>query len=318
MKRAATKKMSRVKVSRFRWLNATRAAGSRAMLVAAFVPLLSIGCMSVTLYQPQKAIHRPVVVENAPDNFDGLRILVRCVSHREFLPTSDASKLCANLSQEFLRQGADSQFVVPVGANWIEPEVFDGETPDLIVELQSRIDHSYKNPITHAASIMTLTLVPYITEQSFSQRVVVFGKDRSVLAEEVFKERFVQYNGCGVWSLNYILDWFFRDDDQDLMGKSGQKDFTRDFYGQVRQMTFNARIRSEILGLTGVPSSKGASSPNLETDTGSDDTDGETDAAPNAASGVSNQDDATTDPSNLPGLSEESNAVQDSLPKEAD
>jgi hypothetical protein len=216
----------------------------------------STGCMTVTFYQPQRAIHRPVVIEHSPTNFAGLRILVRCLSHDDYLPAGDAAKLCGKIAEDFEKQGAETEWVAPVGATYVEPMVFDGQRPDLTVEIGSKIDHAYGYPLTTVTSCLTCTVVPGVSEQTFSQRVVVYGRDRSVLTEEVFRERFVEYHGCGVWSLNWIIDWVFREDDQAISGDAGKKDFTRDFYGQIRQLTFNARVRSEVLGLTTAPARK--------------------------------------------------------------
>ncbi len=209
------------------------------------------GC--VTVYQPQRAIHRPVVIERAATNFAGLRVLVRCNAHKEFLPVSKASLLCGKLAQDLEQQGATTEWVVPYGASFVEPPAFEGAGADLTIEIESKIEHQYAYPLAVCLSCYTCTTLPTIEEQTFSQRVVVIGRDRSVLAEELFRERFVQYGGWGVWSLNYLLDWLVRDESQALSGDAGKKDFTRDFYGQIRQLAFNARVRGEILGLINTP-----------------------------------------------------------------
>lgn len=216
----------------------------------------ALGCLTVTIYQPQHAIHRPVVVDRAADNFAGMKILVRCVSHDEHMPPASASKMCGKVAEEFNQQGAETEIVVPVGATFVEPRVFEGALPDLSVEIVSRIEHSYLNPFTLGIAIATLTLAPAIEEYTFSQRVRVLGRDGSVLTEEVFRERFVDYTGIGVWTTNYLLDWFVREKSEALSGDAPKKDFTRDFYGQIRQLAFNARIRSEVLGLTRGPANK--------------------------------------------------------------
>lgn len=224
-------------------------AGRGAALLAVLPSLLgALGC--VTIYQPQKAIHRPVVVDRAPDNFDGLRVLVRCVSHEEHLPAPSASRLCGWVAEEFNKQGAETEIVVPVGNAYVEPDVFEGDRPDLTVVIESRTEHEYINPWTVFISVITFTAAPAISEKTFSQRVLVLGRDGSVLIEEVYRERFVDYVGLGVWSTNYLLDWFVRDDANAVSGDVAEKEFTKDFHGQLRQLTFNAKVRSEVLGLT--------------------------------------------------------------------
>lgn len=224
--------------------------GKWALLSAVAVALLGSGCLSVTVYQPQKGIHRPVVIEPAEHNFTPLRILFRCHADDEDLPTADAAKLCSTLAEDFRRQGAKVDTVVPSGKNYIEPEVFDGRKPHLVVEIESFIDHHYAYSFSAAASILTLTMIPSIEEWTFSQRVVVFGADGSVLAEDTFQERFVEYGGLGVWTANVLLNWLAREESEQISDEQAQRDFTNDFYGQLRQLAFNAKIRSETLGIT--------------------------------------------------------------------
>ncbi len=228
--------------SRVRW---RRACIAIALLSSTFA---STGC--VTIYQPQKAIHRPVVVDRSPSNFAGMKILVRCMSHETDMPAPSASRLCGWVAEEFNRQGAETEIVVPVGAAYVEPEVFEGQRPDLTVVIESRTEHDYTNPWTVFISVITFTAAPTISEMTFSQRVFVLGRDGSVLVEEVYRERFVRYTGLGVWSTNYLLDWFVRPKDEAVSGDVANKDFTKDLHGQIRQLTFNAKVRSEVLGLT--------------------------------------------------------------------
>lgn len=207
------------------------------------------GC-TVTLYQPMKGLHRPLVLERSPTTFEGLRVLVRCNAHDDFMPRGDAAKLCRFLSTSFTQQGAESEWVVAQGARFVQPEVFDGKPPDLTLEISSRIEHEYDYPVAQVVSLLSLTAIPSFREQTFSQRVVVLGRDNSVLAEDFYRQRFVQYDGCLVWSLNWVLDWLVRSEENKVSGDVGKKDFARDFYGQTSQLVFNASVRSELLGLS--------------------------------------------------------------------
>lgn len=220
-----------------------------ALASALVVVLAAAGSGCVTFYQPMRAIHRPVAVEASPRNFEGLRILVRCLSTDDF-STSDAGTLCSKIGEDLEKQGALVETYTPSRTDTLEPDVFEGQRPDLTVEILSRNDHAYYYPLTWGACCVTCSLVPIMFERTDSQRIVVYGRDRSVLAEETYRERFVNYVGCSVWSVNWIADWIFRDDHQQVMDDAGKKQFTRDFYGQVRQLTMNARVRSEVLGLT--------------------------------------------------------------------
>src|SRR5690606_24691125 len=46
-----------------------------------------------------------------------------------------------------------------------------------------------------------------------------------------------------------LLDWIVRSKEDALAGDAPKERFTRDFHGQIRQLTFNARVRAEVLGL---------------------------------------------------------------------
>lgn len=232
-----------------------RSLRQRWFIPVPWLPLWSVllanasGCMTVTLYQPQRGIHRPVVVERTPRTFDGVRVLVRCRAHKDFLPTGDATRLCGKLAQDFAAQGAEAEWVVPRGRNFVEEVPFGGEGADLTVEIESRIVHEDSIRLSGVLSGCTCTLLPTVSEHTFSQRVVVMGRDRSVLTEDLLRERFVEYGGCGVWSANLLLDWLVRNDEDKLTGDAPKERFTRDFYGQIRQLTYNARVRAEVLGL---------------------------------------------------------------------
>lgn len=225
-----------------------------AQLVVVLVLALGTGACGVTLYQPLRGLHRPVVLESSPQTFEGVRVLVRCNAHDEHMPRGDAAKLCRYLASAYTQQGAEAEWVIPQGANFIEPVVFEGKGADLTLEVGSRIEHEYDYPLSQVASVLTLTVVPAFREHTFSQKVTVYGRDNSVLAEDFYRERFVHYDGCAVWSLNWILDWLVRDEENKISGDVGKEDFARDLYGQTSQLLLNARVRSELLGLHQAPS----------------------------------------------------------------
>lgn len=227
-----------------------RPGGRQGHILAALPLLLAVlassGC--VTLYQPQRTVHGPVVIERSPKNFEGLRVLVRCHAHERHLPAGDARKLCGRIARDLEAQGAETEWVVP-SRRGVEEVPFGGEGADLTVVIESRIDHERDYALSACCSACTCTILPVVSEQSFSQRVAVYGRDRSVLTEDILRERFVEYFGCGVYSLNWLLDWLVRDEDSHLSGEAPRKRFAEDFYGQIRQLAFNARVRAEVLGL---------------------------------------------------------------------
>lgn len=229
-------------------------AGARAALLrlapllVVAVTVLPAACCTVTVYEPLRGLQRPVIVDAAADNFAGSRVYIRCFTNAD-MPPGDADKVCRNLATVLRQQGAETETTVPRDAGGAGGS-FDGNGPDLIVDVDSKIEHEYDYPALAAISGLTLTLIPAIDEQTYTQRVVVRGRDGSVLVSDSFRARFVNYTGIAIWSINWLLDWLVRDDAQDMSGDAPKKDFSRDFYQQTAQLTFNARVRSDVLGLT--------------------------------------------------------------------
>lgn len=217
--------------------------------------VLATGCCSTVVYQPMRAVHRPVVLKRKPDTFAGTRVLVRCMARKLHFPRSDAFKLCNNVVEDLRRQGAEAEAMVPYGRSWVAPEVFDGKTPDLTIQISNRIEHQGDSNMK-IWSALTCMLVPYRVENTQAQAITWFGRDGSVLLEETFRERFVEVGGLAV-GIADVASMLSEDDGKEVSTRNSKKDFTRDFYGQLRQQTLNAKVRSELLGLTRAPVREG-------------------------------------------------------------
>lgn len=215
----------------------------RALLAAAVVALLP-GC--VTVYEPLLGLQRPVVVSMDAGNFEGQRILVRCVPGAH-VPPADMDRLCRGVRTVLSNQGAEVQVdVPPVGRGRIEREA--GEAPpDLIIDLSGRLLHEDNVPILWALSYVTFTLVPTITEFTFAQDVQIRDGEGSLLASDSLQGRFIQYFGAGVYLVNWALDLAVRKEGEKLNEEVSRKDFSRDLYGQLSQLTFHAKTRAKVL-----------------------------------------------------------------------
>ena len=221
-----------------------------ALLASLALTTISLGSGCVTLYEPMGVLQRPTVVAPATSTFNETRVQVRCLSSDD-LPTGDAEKVCLLVSQSLRAQGAETETIVPRQLDELPAsQAFDGAGADLSIEITSTTEHHYDYPLLAAVSVITLTAVPSVAEETYRQDIVVRGRNQTVLAQETLRARFVTYVGVVVWAANYVADWFLRDDDNDLSGDLGFKDFSKDFYGHVAQLTFNARVRSDLLGLT--------------------------------------------------------------------
>lgn len=207
--------------------------------------------MSVTLYEPMGALQRPTLVSPGGSALAETRVLVRCHPDDKYLPPGDAERVCRQLATALRRQGAETETSVPRGRDESGPaQAFDGQGADLTVDLRSRTEHSYDYPILTYPAVLTCTTIPLIEEETYAQDIEVRGRSMTVLTSQTLRARFVTYTGWAVWSFNQLADFFFRDDANDLSGDIGKKEFSADFYRQISQLTFNARVRSDLLGLT--------------------------------------------------------------------
>lgn len=211
--------------------------------VPCLLAMLSSGC--VTVYQPLVSLQRPVAVDPQLANFEGQRMLVRCIPG-DYLQPGDADQLCRNVRSLFTKQGAQVEVEVPrPGASARDEQ--GGPKADLIIHLKARLVHEENSAILWTLSGLTLTLVPAITEFTFAQDVTILDSSGFQLASATLQGRFVRYCGIGLWAVNSALDLLVRPEAEELTGDAPKKDFSRDFHGQLSQLAFNARMRSSVM-----------------------------------------------------------------------
>ena len=225
--------------------------GVRWVVVLSMLGVVAVdaGC-AVTLYQPMGTLQRPTAVHLDDPTFAETRILVRCLAGED-LPAGDAEKVCRQVAQSLRQQGAETETIVPRRLDeGLPAEAFDGRGAEFTVEIASRTEHSHDWPLLGAASVLTLTAIPTVEEYTFVQDITVRARNHTVLTSDTLRARLVTYTGCLVWSANWLLDWAVRDDDNDISGDLAHKAYSRDVYRQIAQLARNARVRSDVLGLT--------------------------------------------------------------------
>jgi hypothetical protein len=211
--------------------------------VPGLLALLASGC--VTVYQPLVSLQRPVVVDPRIANFEGQRMLVRCIPG-DYLEPDDAEQLCRNVRSLFTNQGAQVEVEVPRAGVSARDEQ-EAAKADLIIELKARLVHEEDSALLATLSVLTFTLVPAITDSTFAQEVIIRDSKGFQLASDTFQGRFVRYTGVGLWAVNSALDLLVRSDAEELTGDAPKKDFSRDFHGQLSKLAFNARMRSLVM-----------------------------------------------------------------------
>lgn len=233
----------------------------RCALALALASMLSSSC--VTIYEPGDALRKPSVIDPRLANFQGTRVFVRCKQPKRpdetildrVIPNplnNDGDALCQKVRTLFANQGAEVETAV-VRGDPSEARPTEGK-PDLVIDLATRVLYDEENALLGVANCVSCTLVPTRQELRYAQTITVRDGDGALLKESEFKSRFVTFSGCGIWSVNYLLDVFFRDDANDLIGDTpfdpdgaGRRDHSKDFYGQLSQLAFNARVRARLL-----------------------------------------------------------------------
>jgi hypothetical protein len=205
--------------------------------------MLSSGC--VTVYQPLVSLQRPVVVDPRIANFEGQRMLVRCIPG-DYLQPDDANQLCRNVRALFTNQGAQVEVEVPRAGLSARDEQGEPKA-DLIIDLKARLVHEESSALLGVVSGLTFTLVPTISEFTFAQDVTIRDSSGFQLASDTLQGRFVRYTGIGIWAVNSALDLLVRSEAEELTGDAPKKDFSRDFHRQLSQLAFNARMRSLVM-----------------------------------------------------------------------
>ncbi len=203
------------------------------------------GCVTTTVYQPLSSLQRPAIVDPQLANFEGLRLLVHCIPG-DYLKASDADLLCRKVGALFRNQGAKVETNLRRHGRSSRSRE-EGAEPDLVIELSSRLLHKESSGPLWALTVISLTLVPAVTEYSIAQDVSIRDASGFLLASDSLKARFIEYFGAGVWSVNWVLDTLVRPPEEELTGEAPARDFSRDFYAQLSQLAFNARVRSDVL-----------------------------------------------------------------------
>jgi hypothetical protein len=214
--------------------------GPRHVFLLAALAVVAPAC--VTIYQPLVSLQRPVAVNPQLTNFTGLSMRVRC-NVSDMLNKPDAERLCQRVSQLFEVQGAKVSV-----AEEVEGEDDKAAPPDLFLELSARKLNYENSTLLWMLNFLTLTVFPAITEYTMAQDVVVRDAQGFLLAQETYQARFIRYFGVGFWFVNWTLDRTVRESNEELAGsaKNGQE-FSRDMYGQLSQLVFNARSRLVLM-----------------------------------------------------------------------
>lgn len=207
--------------------------------------LLSSGCVHV--YQPVSGLNAPVVVDPGARNFPDLKLEVVC-NQGELLNRQEATVLCQNAGTLFRNQGAQVTTRLGTGRAYTgaRTEEQDERPIDLTLELTSREVHTFNDPLMWTLCVLSLSVVPALSESSFELDVVIRDGSGFLLATDSLEGRIIQRVGVGVWAVEKALD-LTREDDEKIAKNAAEQDLSADLYGQLSQMVFNAQMQWEVL-----------------------------------------------------------------------
>lgn len=207
------------------------------------------GCIHV--YEPMAGLHQPVLIDPDLANFQDVRLDIYCPPGAG-LDSAEAASLCRKIGRLFENQGA----VVSTATRdrrqqetAIEEVAAEDAAPrtDLTLELRARDIRRSNDPVSWLLCAGTFTLVPAVTESTFTQEVIVRDGSGFLLASETLRGRLVRTFGVGTWLGNKVLDWVWRDKEEELTGDKAKRELSQDLYRQISQITFNARMRWAVL-----------------------------------------------------------------------
>ena len=185
--------------------------------------LLACGCMSV--YQPVSGLHRPVAIDTAVANFPGVAFDIQCLPAKHVVTEAEAEDMCRKLTQLFENQGARVETrITPGRIPELEDEVAEEAAPDegpvttkLSVRLSSRLLHK---------DVVNILWWKITTDYIFAQDIVIRDASGFLLVQETLTGRFIRRLG---------------------FSRGANLHFSKDYYGQLSQLAFNARMRRTVL-----------------------------------------------------------------------
>ncbi len=221
----------------------------------ALLAFATLGQGCVHIYQPLEGLHTPVVVDASAPNFADLKLTVLCADDG-WLSYSDRSGLCRKIGVLFENQGARVETFLSsreAGGDGIrddpDPDGDDRPPPDadLVLELRSRKVYQNNPTYTWVLFAFTSSILPGVQERHFALDATVRDGNGFLLARDSFEGRVVSKYGVGSWVGNKLADATWRDDSQKLSGNAANQDLSKDIYGQLSQLMFNAKMQWRVL-----------------------------------------------------------------------
>jgi hypothetical protein len=229
-----------VEVSVSKNLRSLLAIGAATALMGVIAP----GCV-VRVYQPLSGLHDPLVVDPTLPNFHDTQLTLACEPGGD-LNDQQAGALCDHVRTLFENQGA---VVIERASAELGPAsapADDGPPrTELSMLLRARRAHDTKHPLSWALCIVSLGVLPAVSEKSFAQEVVLRDAHGSLLVTDTLEGRVVERYGVGPWLGNTLLN-LTRSPEDRLDKDVANRDLSGDLYGRLSQLAYNARVRARV------------------------------------------------------------------------
>ncbi len=183
------------------------------------------GCIAV--YQPMSGLHRPIAVDPTYANFTDLDLTLHCVPG-DHLDRGETRSLCRKLGRLFENQGAEVHTLVgrsPLVDPDDEPDAAATDALAEKVRPKTALHVSLRSRVVHQESISIFGW-DIVTDYTFAQDVTIRDEHGFLLAKDTLTGRVMMRLGAF---------------------EEAKDEFTRDYYGQISQLAFNAKMRRQVL-----------------------------------------------------------------------
>lgn len=218
----------------------------------------TVGCVRV--YHPLSGLQSPILVDPQHPNFADAEITIYCKPGRQ-LNKTQANRLCQKLGMLYENQGAKVSTVANVvgggstGSSWGEavsdtPQAQGDRPIKLTIDVVGRRTDSTRYPFTWLVCLASATVLPGKMETSWAQDVTIRDETGYLLASETLHGRIVRRFGVGAFVGDKLVDVFMRKAKDEFTGNDGWRQMSRDLYGQMSQMAYNAKLQSKVMRQT--------------------------------------------------------------------
>ncbi len=188
-------------------------------MIAGLFALGAVGCSSM-VYRPLSGLHRPVAINIDYANFADLSLTITCLPGPA-LSATESQTLCRKLQQLFENQGAE---VFTKTSQGRQDDALDGPGETKVPKRETALELVLSARIVQQKEGSFLFWT-WITDYTLAQDIVIRDASGFLLIKDTLTGRFSRR----------------------LKFTDETEAFSPDFYGQLSQLAFNAKMRRQVL-----------------------------------------------------------------------